>query len=84
MANLKSNEVEIKHFLKADTYNEKYTIIRTDSDSVNTEIVNGHEEFFHSIILNYNEQPLKQHYIKLLNETPEQSLIYSENMCKVL
>lgn len=80
MINLHSNKVQIKHFLKADSYNEDYTIIRNDVGSNSVKIVNGNEEFFENIILKYNEQQNNKYYIKIL--TAHDELIYSENLEK--
>lgn len=64
MTNLDSKSIRIKHFLKADSYNEEYTILRSDSGSNNNKMINGNEEFFNNILLKYKCQPTGQYYIK--------------------
>ncbi len=78
MSNINSSEIELKHFLKADPYNEEYIVIRHDKESINTKLINGNKEFFNSVILQYHEQPSEKHYIVLLNENNKK--IYSEQI----
>ena len=77
MTNIKSTDVQVKHFLKADPYNEEYRIIRSDIDSENRKIVNGNREFFEKIVLKYEEQSLKRYYIESINEGRK---VYSEEL----
>lgn len=77
MINIKSNDIQLKHFLKADPYNEEYRIIRYNKECENRKIINGNKEFFENIALKYDEQPNEQNYIHWLNEDER---VYSEKL----